>query len=275
VLASGSLLFVPGDRPDRFEKAASSGADAVIIDLEDSVRPAAKAAARDAARTWLVAGGGRAWVRVNAATDEHHAADLEALAGAAGLLGVMLPKAEDPLAVDDLVRRIGEVAVLALVESAVGLLAAERLARHRAVKLLAFGNLDFAEDCGMTVSDPDEEELLYARSHLVVVSRAAGLGAPVDGVTADLRQLGAVRRDAARAARLGFGGKLCIHPSQVSEVHAAFAPTSEQVAWASTILGSVREGVGVVDGTMVDRPVILRAQRIMSLARTTSGPRAP
>jgi citrate lyase beta subunit len=266
MLALRSLLFVPGDRPDRFEKASSSGADAVIIDLEDSVRPAAKTAARDAVRTWLGPGGGRAWVRINAAPDEHHEADLEALAGAEGLLGVVLPKAEDPARVDDVVRRMGEVAVLALVESATGLLAAERLARHPAVKLLAFGNLDFAEDCGITVSDPDEPELLPARSHLVLVSRAAGLGAPVDGVTADLRRGDPIRRDATRAARLGFGGKLCVHPSQVPEVHAAFAPTPEQVAWATTILGSVREGVGVVDGAMVDRPVILRARRILSLA---------
>jgi citrate lyase subunit beta / citryl-CoA lyase len=265
MLALRSLLFVPGDRPDRFEKASSSGADATIIDLEDSVRLAAKSAARDAARHWLGSGGGRAWVRVNA-TQEHQAADLEALAGAEGLLGVVLPKAEDPASIDEVVRRMGEVAVLALVESAAGLLATERLARHRAVQLLAFGNLDFAEDCGMTVSDPDEPELLNARSHLVVVSRAAGLGAPVDGVTADLRQVDAVRRDAARAARLGFGGKLCIHPNQVAEVHAAFAPTPEQVAWATAILHSVREGVGVVDGAMVDRPVIRRAQRILSRA---------
>jgi citrate lyase subunit beta/citryl-CoA lyase len=140
------------------------------------------------------------------------------------------------------------------------------------VHLLAFGNLDFAADCGLRVTGPDEPELLLARTQLTVVSRAAGLPGPVDGVTVEVRDLGATARDAARAVDLGFSGKLCVHPAQVSVVHDAFAPPADQVEWATRVVGAVDGGVAVVDGLMVDAPVVLRARRILDRSRRSTDP---
>ncbi len=260
-----TLLFVPGVRPDRYDKAVASGADAVIVDLEDSVPATGKDAARASVASWLETG--RAWVRVNSATSAEVARDLAALAGRPGLLGVVVPKAEGAETIDTVVDATGgRTRVIALVESARGLLHAPELAEHPHVDLLAFGNLDFAEDCAMSVESAEELELLPARTHLVVASRAAGIPGPIDGVTADVRDAAAAQRDAERAVRLGFSGKLCVHPSQVSAVHQALRPTTEQIAWARRILSSLTDGVGVVEGAMVDRPVLLRAQRILSRA---------
>jgi citrate lyase subunit beta/citryl-CoA lyase len=147
-----------------------------------------------------------------------------------------------------------------------GLAAAAAIAAHPAVCLLAFGNLDFAADCGMTVEGPLELELLPARAHLSYISRAAGLPGPIDGVTADVSDDQSVLADARRGAKLGFSGKLCIHPRQVPVVAGAFRPSTDQVLWARRILASISEGVALVDGAMVDRPVVLRAQHIMDRA---------
>lgn len=264
-----TFLFVPGDRPERFDKATAAGADAVIIDLEDSVTAANKATARSAIQSWLTTG--RAYVRVNPARTADFAADLDMLTAVAssvnGLAGVVLPKAEQPDDIEHLVAQLNpEVRVVALIESAIGLLGAAALAAHPAVELLAFGNLDFAADCGLTVEAPLELELLPARAHLSYVSRAAGLPGPIDGVTPDVTNDQAAEHDAARAVRLGFSGKLCVHPRQVPIVTQAFAPAPDQVEWAKRILSSISEGVGLVDGAMVDRPVMIRAQQLLDRA---------
>ena len=262
-----TFLFVPGDRPERYDKAVAARPDAVIIDLEDSVTATNKAAARTAIKTWLATG--RAYVRINPARTADFFADLDMLAAvtsaANGLTGVVLPKAESLDDIDHLVGKLTPgIKVIALIESAVGLLGAAALAAHPAVELLAFGNLDFAADCGLTVEGPQELELLPARAHLSYVSRAAGLPGPIDGVTPDVTNDRAAEEDAARAGRLGFSGKLCVHPRQVPIVDNAFTPSLEQVQWAHHILNSISEGVGLVDGSMVDRPVILRAQQILN-----------
>jgi citrate lyase subunit beta/citryl-CoA lyase len=260
-----TLLFVPGDRPERFDKAVASGADAVIIDLEDSVPAANKATARSAVVSWLASH--QAFVRVSPAGTDECAADLEMLSSAEGVSALVLPKAESPDDVDHLLERVKlQTQVVALIESAAGLAAAAAIAAHPAVALLGFGNLDFAADCGMTVESPRELELLPARAHLVHVSRAAGLPGPIDGVTPDVSNDDAVLEDSLRAARLGYSGKLCVHPRQVPVVAGVFAPSPEQVDWANRILASVAEGVALVDGAMVDRPVILRARNILARA---------
>ena len=264
-----TFLFVPGDRPERFDKALAAGADAVIIDLEDSVTAANKAIARSAIAAWLTTG--RAYVRVNPARTADFSADLHMLAAvvsaANGLTGIVLPKAESPDDIDHLMGKLNSgIKVVALIESAVGLLGAAAIATHPAVELLAFGNLDFAADCGLTVEGPLELELLPARAQLSYVSRAAGLPGPIDGVTPDVNNDRAAEHDAARAVRLGFSGKLCVHPRQVPIVQTAFAPTTQQVEWAQRILCSINEGVGLVDGAMVDRPVMLRAQHLLDRA---------
>ncbi|MGS0684347.1 HpcH/HpaI aldolase/citrate lyase family protein [Nakamurella sp. GG22] len=269
-----TFLFVPGDRPERFDKAVTAGPDAVIIDLEDSVPHANKATARSAVTAWLRTG--RAYLRVNPAGTTDFTADLQmvasVLAGANGLTGIVLPKAEKLQDIDNLAAHMTpDLKIVALIESAKGLLGAADIATHPAVELLAFGNLDFAADCGLTIQGPQELELLPARAHLSYTSRAAGLPGPIDGVTPDVNDDAAIEHDAGRAARLGFTGKLCIHPRQIAAVHRAFAPRADQVMWAQRILDSISEGVGLIDGAMVDRPVILQAQHIIERSQRRAG----
>jgi crotonobetainyl-CoA:carnitine CoA-transferase CaiB-like acyl-CoA transferase/citrate lyase beta subunit len=266
-----SWLFVPGDRPGRFGKAARSGADEVICDLEDSVAEDGKEQARRQVARWL-AQDGRAWVRVNASSTPHHEPDIAELAGLAGLRGVVVPKAEDPATLAALGRRLGpETGILALVETAAGVLRAPAIARCPAVIRLAFGSIDFAADINAA---HDDEALLAARTTLVIASRAAGKPAPVDGVTTVLDQPEAVAQDAARARRLGFGGKLCVHPAQVPAVTRAFRPSEAELAWAREITSAAARlngaGAGRASGQMIDKPVIDRARRI--LARAVADP---
>ena len=247
-----SFLFVPGDRPDRFAKAAAAGADVVVLDLEDAVAPGAKVAAREHVVAWL-AEGHTAVVRVNAAGTEWHADDVAAVRDAV----VMVPKAERPADLD------GLRSVLPLVETARGVAAAHELCRVSSVVRPVFGSIDLAADLGV---DPvSRTALLHARSALVLAAAAAGCAPPVDGVTTALSDVDAVRDDTRHAVELGFTGKLCVHPRQVPVVHEAFRPSEEELAWARSVLAA-GDGVTVVDGQMVDRPVLLRAERLRSRA---------
>ena len=261
-----SLLFVPGSRPDRFAKAVATHADLVVVDLEDAVADADKTTAREAVANWLDGGGpdAAAAVRVNALTSAHHEADLAALSGRRGLRAVVVPMAEDPEGLSALARRLGEhVTVVALVETAVAVHRAHELAAAPGVRRLAFGHLDLAADLGSSTQDAP---MLMARSTLVLASRVAGLPGPVDGVTTALDDPDTAARDASRARALGFTGKLCIHPSQVGPVNAAFRPTEQELEWAHRVLAAAASGGAVrVDGQMVDAPVILRARNLVAL----------
>ncbi len=260
-----SWLFVPGNRPERFEKALASGADAVILDLEDAVAPADKDAAREAVAAWL-SPDRPVYLRINAADTEWFADDLE-LVGNLGVAGVVLPKAE---AADVLARvavRLAPAAVLLpLVETGFGVARAETLAAQPRVLRLMFGTIDFQLDLGI---DGEGEELAFFRSKLVLASRLAGVQPPIDGVTTAIRDLDRLQADTQRARRMGFGGKLCIHPDQVATVNRAFAPSDEELAWAHRVVeaAGAADGAAVaVDGKMVDRPVLLRAQRMIAEA---------
>jgi citrate lyase subunit beta / citryl-CoA lyase len=259
-----SLLFVPGDRPDRFEKAAASGADAVICDLEDAVPAEHKAAARANVAEWL-GRTGTACVRLNAMDSPYFDAECAALAKLPGLRGVLVPKATGPAGYAALSAALGSgVRIVALIESALGLHRAYAIAASPGVARLAFGSIDFALDVGAT---EDDLSLLYARSALVVASRAANLVAPIDGVTTALDDVELVGAEAAKARRLGFGGKLCVHPRQVSAVNQAFTPTDEELRWARQVVESTTDdGANRVDGLMVDKPVADRARQILSQA---------
>jgi citrate lyase subunit beta/citryl-CoA lyase len=241
----------------------------VIIDLEDAVRPERKERARTAAAEWLERG--RAWIRLNPLGTREALLDLDRCAAAPGVAGLVVPKSESTSDLDRLVEEVGpDLPLIALIESARGLLAAGSIAAHPGVRLLAFGNLDFAADCGLPVTGPDEPELFPARLQLTVVSRAAGLPGPVDGVTAEIRDMNVTAHDAAWAAGLGYSGKLCVHPAQVPVVNDAFAPPADQVEWATRVVEAVTGGVAVIDGRMVDRPVLTRARQI--LGRMRDGP---
>lgn len=259
-----SFLFVPGNRPERFDKACKAGAHAVIVDLEDAVAPGDKAAARDAVRAWL-AGGGSAWLRINGPESEWFATDL-ALVASNGVAGVMLPKAEDAAAIRELRRHAGATRIVPLIESALGLWRADALAAEEGVERLAFGSVDFQLDAGI---EGDGDELLYARSRLVLASRVAGRLPPVDGVTLAIDDEAALAADVRRARMLGFGGKLCIHPRQVAGVNAGFAVGANEIAWARRVLeaaqGSADNAVRL-DGKLIDRPVIERARALLAQA---------
>ena len=256
-----TLLFVPGNRPERFARAAATAADLVIVDLEDAVPDDRKSAARDAVVRWLSADG-RAAVRVNGTNSVHYQQDVTILVGLPGLQAVVVPMAEDPAALAILHRRLGQdVEIVALIETALGVVRALELASAPGVSRLAFGHLDFAADVDSSIED---DAMLMARSSLVVASRAAGLPGPVDGVTTDLDDPAVSGADAAKARGLGFAGKLCIHPTQVQAVNAAFSPTGEEIAWAHGIVEASTAGGAVrVDGHMVDAPVIRKALSVL------------
>ena len=262
-LKGRSLLFVPADRPERIAKAFATGADAVIVDLEDAVAPTLKAKGRDALADAL-SDSQPVLVRVNGRDTPWFEDDLAACV-APGVAGIVLPKAERP---DDVARiraRLGlEVPVLALIETARGMAAAEAIAACPAVRRLIFGSIDFQVDLGI---EGDGAELLFFRSRLVLASRLAELDAPVDGVTVSFDDPELTAADARRARREGFGGKLCIHPKQVAAVNTAFSPRADEVAWAERVLAAAARASGgavALDGKMIDKPILTKAQRILA-----------
>jgi citrate lyase subunit beta/citryl-CoA lyase len=261
-----SYLFVPADRPERYAKALASGADAVIVDLEDAVALAAKDGARAALAAWLDGGGHGVVVRVNDAASALFASDL-ALVARPGVAAVVMPKAER---VDDLARvraAAPAAALLPLVETAAGIVNARALACAEGVERLLFGSIDLQLDLGI---DGDGDGLLAFRSELVLASRLAAIAAPVDGVCTALDDPAALEVETRRARKLGFAAKLCIHPRQVAVVHAAFAPSADEIAWAKRVIAAADASAGgavAVDGAMVDRPVLLRAQSLLARAR--------
>ena len=271
-----SLLFFPGIRPALYPKALGTGADAVCIDLEDSVGPDQKEEARQAAIELLVGaddeGLGRTFLRINGPRTGPGLQDMTALADSgARLSGVVIPKvdgAEDVLRVVDILQdAVPSVGFVPIVETARGLAAAEdvALASTRTVALL-FGGFDLSAELG---TDGGWESLLYARSrvvHAAALARVPSLDAPHLDLT-DEDGL----RGAARAARgLGFTGMLAIHPGQVGAIQEAFSPTPDEIAWARKISDAYDqggEGVLVVEGRVVERPVIASARRIIALAK--------
>ena len=256
-----SYLFVPGQRPDRFAKAAASGADAIILDLEDAVGPEQKEEARAHVARWL-AEGGAGLVRINGEGTPWFEDDLAMLAGHAET-GVMVPKAE-PSALAAVAGRLPGRPLLALIETAAGLASLREEARAPGVARLAFGNLDFSADLAM---DAPDEALDPARFEIVLASRLAGLPPPVDGVRVELEDADGLAAEVRRKRGLGFGAKLCIHPAQVAPVNAGFSPSEADVDWARRIEAAMAEAAGAavrVDGKMVDKPLLEKARRILA-----------
>lgn len=256
-------LFVPGDRPERFAKAAASAADAIIIDLEDAV----DASAKDAARANLLAHavtGKPVMVRINGEGTPWWRDDLAAL-GRARVDCVLVPKAESRASLAEVAEAAGlDAAIILLVESARGLEALGDMLLAPRILCAGFGSFDYALDLGC---EPSPEPLLHARSKIVYESRLAGIAAPIDGVTMSIDDPDAVREDANRSRAMGFGGKLAIHPRQVEPIMAAFRPSEAQRAWAERVLASVVSDAAVkVDGQMIDKPLVEKARRILAAA---------
>lgn len=267
---------MPADRPDRVEKALALGGagapDAVVVDLEDGVAPAAKGAARTALTALL---DGRPpstlplYVRLGG--PEHLDADLDAVAGR-HVDGWYWPKAE-PESLARLDRALTDAGraepVVALVESAAGVLAAAQVAAHPRVERLGLGEADLIADLGADPG-PDGMELLLARSTVVLASAAAGLEGPSGAARTDFRDLTALERSSEILRRLGFTGRSCIHPDQVEVVNRSFSPSEAALAEARGLVAALdaatEAGEGVVvgpDGRMVDEAVVRRARRLL------------
>jgi citrate lyase subunit beta/citryl-CoA lyase len=266
-----SYLFVPGDRPDRFEKALATAADAVVVDLEDAVAPSAKASAREAVAALLARHGERERivVRINDESTPWIQADL-ALLRDGGAAAVMLPKAERPATIEQMRSACPAIAVLPLIESALGVLAADALAGAEGVQRLVFGTIDYALDMGLQGPLATTLGLDAAAARLALVSRAAGRLPPVAGVTVAIDDEALLRADVERAQALGFSAKLCIHPKQIAPLHALLAPSPDERAWAERVLAAAERAAGAavqLDGRMIDKPVIERARRTLQRAR--------
>jgi citrate lyase subunit beta/citryl-CoA lyase len=259
-----SYLFVPANRPERFSKAINSGASAVIIDLEDAVGAEDKNVGRNALTNWLDSAEAREnkvpiLVRVNCVHSGCFGDDLRACRRP-DVAGVVLPKAER---VDAIASASAGAPVFPIIETALGFSRVTELAAGPRVQRLLFGAIDFKHDMGI---DGDLDELLYFRSQIVLASRIAGILSPVDGVTTEIDDQAKIESDAVYAKRLGFGGKLCIHPAQVPIVNRTFVPSENELRWANRILAaaeSARGGAVALDGRLIDRPMVLTAKRII------------
>jgi citrate lyase subunit beta / citryl-CoA lyase len=251
-------LFVPASRPERFEKAARSGADAIILDLEDAVAPEAKAEARAALASGFT--DMPVLVRINGEGTPWHEDDIVAVA-AQPFAAMIVPKAELGGALAETVRE-SAIPIVPLIETARGLAQAREIAALPGIARLVFGSIDFSADLGCAHT---RDALLAARSELVLASRLAGLPAPVDGVTTVIDDADVIGSDARYGLELGFGGKLAIHPRQVEAIRAGFAPQPAEIEWARKVLAS-GDGAVAVDGAMVDEPVRMRARSIIGRA---------
>jgi citrate lyase subunit beta/citryl-CoA lyase len=287
-----SFLFAPGNQARRVEKALSLDADAVILDLEDSVAATEKEAARGPVAGALSrARRGRVFVRVNAPSTPFCYGDLVAVIRA-GLDGIVVPKIEsaaDLHAVDWLMANLererglipGTTELMPIVETAVGVQRVDRILQARSlrpyegrwrVRRVAFGAADYANDLGLTPT-LDEAELADARARVVLASRAAGAEGPLDSPWFHLREPEAFARALERSRRSGFQGRLCIHPDQIQPVNQAYSPSEAEIANAEKIVAAFRqaEATGAaaiqVDGQMVDYPVVQRAQAVLDAAR--------
>lgn len=278
------LLFFPGSRPELLRKACAAGADRVCMDLEDAVAPEAKREARTAALAALSDPSvdvSRLVVRINHPASEPGAADLEALAELGGsafdsMQGprgptLMVPKVGGPEELDGLRARLGatglRAALVAVVETARGLARVEEIASADSVVALMFGGLDLSLELGAAL---EWEPLLYARSRTVHAARLAGVDV-IDMPFFDTEDDEGLGAEAARARRLGFSGKSAIHPRQVREILAAFAPTDEEISNAARVVQAYereRKGAFLLDGVMVDRPAVEAARSLLARAAT-------
>ena len=287
-----SFLFAPGNVARRVEKALTLEADAVIVDLEDSVADAEKAATRKAvADALLRPRRGRGYVRVNAPSSRFCHGDLVATISK-GVDGVVLPKVEstaDLHAIDWLIWNLelergiapGSIDLMPQVETAAGVQRIDRILQARSlrpykgpwrVKRVAFGGADYAHQLGLTVG-MDEVELADARARVVLSSRAAGLEGPLDSPWFHFREGEAFARALERSRRSGFQGRLCVHPDQLAAVNAAYLPSAAELARAERVVAAFREAEArgeaavQVDGEMVDYPVAYRAQALLDSVR--------
>ncbi len=272
--ARRSLLFVPGSRPDRFDKAAASGADIACIDLEDAVAPAGKDEAREATLAWLAARkpvrGREIALRINGLKTLAGIADIAAFAKAGAPADILvLPKVDsgDEIgwAADLLAEAGAPTALMALIESAHGLENVHAIAAGPRLELLLFGAVDLSAELGMAM---EHEPLLYARSRCAHAARRAGVGL-LDVPTLDFKNLGRVEDEARTAQALGFTGKAALHPSNIETVNTVFTPSPEAIARARQIIDLFERsetGLVVLDGKLIEAPVVRAMREVLAMA---------
>jgi citrate lyase beta subunit len=274
-----SFLFAPGSRPDLFGKALATGADIVCIDLEDAVAPALKAAAREPSFDFLDQRDGtveRA-VRINPLRSHEGLRDLIVLADRSAQSGATtrgllvmtkVDDAEEVRIVDALLTEAGApLDLVLLIETARGLDAVMELAAAPRVVSLLFGAVDLSAELGVAVA---HEPLLYARSRVVHAAKKAGIGA-FDVPCLDFRNLDIVKTECEMARSLGFTGKAVLHPSNVAVVNAVFSPSADEIARARAIVAAFEAsptGLAVLDGKLVEKPVVRAAQNVLARARS-------
>lgn len=268
---SVTALYVPGDRPERFDKAVASAPDIVIIDLEDAVAPSAKQYARSAVVEYLATGNRpcEIHVRVNARRTAWWAEDLAALAGLTGLGGLRLAKIESAADVRAVAARVGSVPLHPLIETALGVEAIAEIARA-GVSSMGLGEADLESELGVQ----DESTMEWVRTRLVIATRAAALPPPMMSVWPALTDEAGLAGSCRIGRRRGFVGRAAIHPRQLPVIRAAFTPPEAEVIRAREILdaltGAMNAGSGVAvlaDGSMVDTAMRVGAERVIALAQ--------
>lgn len=261
-----SAIFVPGIRPERFHKARSSGADLAILDLEDSVLPVDKPQALLNILNYEVTdekeGLSPFIVRLNSNSKK---TEIDSILGSQltlnqSFLGFMLPKVE---AANDFVDISDAYVQVGIVESVRGIRNIYEIAESPRVTKLAFGGMDFAAEVESSSAIVAE----FARIQIILASAGARISKPWDSPSGDIANLEAVTRETRYANELGFGGKLAIHPHQVEIINQEFAVSKEEIEWAEKVLAATA-GAVQVDGQMVDRPIQLRAERILKRAQS-------
>lgn len=281
-----TYLFVPAHDGRKVTKALGSGSGAVILDLEDAVPDDKKAPARQAVTDLLTGqglpAGTEIWVRVNGFQGPHFAEDAASVDWSRAT-GVVIPKAEDPPAVAAL-EAAGARRIVLLIESVAGFASLPSMVGAGShVERIAVGTWDLALDLGLVaVDDPDESDLIWQmRGHAVIESRRLGLRPPIDGIYARFQDDDGLRDACRRALRMGFGGKLLIHPRQIPIAREVFAPDPAAVEYAREVVAAyqeaLREGRGAVQvrGQAVDKPVVERAVALLARWEDSAGGGAP
>ncbi|MBE1550653.1 citrate lyase subunit beta/citryl-CoA lyase [Mycobacterium sp. OAS707] len=256
-----SWLLVNGAQADRFQAAAHSRADIVVLDIEDAVAPKDKAAARDNVVQWLEAGNSD-WVRINGFGTPWWADDLKTLAGTS-IGGVMLAMVESVDHVTETAKRLPNVPIVALVETARGLERITEIAAAKGTFRLAFGIGDFRRDTGF---GDDPATLAYTRSRFTIAAKAAHLPSAIDGPTIGSNPLKLIEATAV-SVEFGMTGKICLNPDQCAVVNEGLSPSQEEIAWAKEFFAEFeRDGGEIRNGS--DLPRIARATKILELARS-------
>jgi citrate lyase subunit beta/citryl-CoA lyase len=265
------FLFVPANQPERYGKALASGAQGVIIDLEDAVGLDDKPKARDLLKQhWSSISDSdkqRIVVRCNAPGSPFYAADL-VLIKELQVPCLMIPKTETCDHINGAAEELPITAFIPMIETPLGLHHLNEIAGSQQVLRLALGNFDMQVELGISC-DENETELNTARFMMTLASKLAQIAPPIDGVTPAIDDEVKIFAHAQKAKRFGFGAKLCIHPRQIPAVKQAFTPTPPEIDWAQRVIAADKASGGQaakVDGKMIDRPVVMLARRILSLA---------